>query len=86
MTVHKTYFDRWWKRNTKHIGLYNYKVPWKEIGQKPIWRIRTNGASRKNGDTCFDLTIFLGYIVFNYTNWDWQKVRKYERVDSDNRK
>lgn len=73
MNGHKTYLERWWKNNTRYIGLHNYKVPWKEIGQKPIWRIRTNGASRKNGDTCFDINIFLGYIVFNYTNWNWRK-------------
>lgn len=73
MHTHKTYFSHWWKRDTKYIGLHNYKAPWKENGIKPTWRIRTNGASRKNGDTCFDLTIFLGYIVFNYSNYAWGK-------------
>lgn len=46
MTTHKVYFDIWWDKDTKHIGLLNYKEPWKEVGNKPIWRIRTNGGRR----------------------------------------
>ncbi|SDN48050.1 hypothetical protein SAMN04490370_1315, partial [Eubacterium ruminantium] len=30
MNGHKTYLERWWKNNTRYIGLHNYKVPWKE--------------------------------------------------------
>ena len=73
MKEHKTYsiFEHLWKNDTRYIGLHNYKVPWKENGLKPIWKIRTNGASRKNGDTCFVLIICLRYIVFDYTNYNW---------------
>ena len=69
----KTYIDLWWSKDTKHIGLYNYKNPWKEYGNSPMWEIRTNGAKRKNGDTCFDFFIHLGYLIFNYTNYNLQK-------------
>ena len=71
--VSKTYFSHWWKRDTKNISLRNYKKPWKENGVKPRIGIRTNHPNKKHGDTCFDLFIYLGYIVFNYTNFKWKE-------------
>lgn len=68
----KKYLDIWFAKGTKHIGLINYKKPWKENGNKPMWEIRTNGARKKNGDTCLDFFIHLGYLVFNYTNFELQ--------------
>ena len=75
---HKTYFEKWWTRDTKCVGLYNYKAPWKYYGNKPMFCIRTNGARKRNGDNCLDLHIHIGYLVFNYTNFDLQRKRKME--------
>ena len=77
---YKTYFDKWWNHDLKHISLLDYTQPWKENGNKPMFCIRTNGAKKKNGDTCFDFFIHFGYLIFNYTNFDLQgnKERYYE--------
>lgn len=72
MATHKVYLDIWWDKDTKHIGLLNYKEPWKEVGNKPIWGVRTNGGRRKNRDKCFDFYIHIGYLIFNYTNFNLQ--------------
>ena len=72
MATHKVYFQKWWNNDTKQISLMNYKKPWKEYGNKPMYCIRTNGAKKKNGDTCFDLHIHFGYLIFNYTNFNLQ--------------
>lgn len=69
----KMIFEKWWKRNTKVFAIINYKRAWKEHGIKPTIRIHSNRAKRKNGDTCFDLTIFIRYTVFTYTNFDLQR-------------
>ena len=74
--VSKTYFSHWWEGDMKNISLRNYKKPWKENGVKPRIGIRTNHPNKKRGDTCFDLFIYLGYIVFNYTNFAWNKKGK----------
>lgn len=47
MTKYKKYLDIWFAKGTKNISLLNYKEPWKEIGNKPMWGIRTNGGKRK---------------------------------------
>ena len=72
MAKYKEYLDIWWAKNTKHIGLLNYRESWKEVGNKPMWGIRTNGGRRKNGDTCFDFFVHFGYLIFNYTNFNLQ--------------
>lgn len=72
MASYKTYIDKWWAKDTKNISLISYKKPWKENGNKPIWKIRTNGGRKRNGDNCFDFFIHLGYLVFNYTNFNLQ--------------
>ena len=70
--MHKTYLDIWFSKGTKHIGLCNYKKAWKEVGNPPLYKIRTNGANRKNGDKVYDFFIHIGYWIFNYTNFDLQ--------------
>ncbi len=72
MNKRMTYLDIWWAKGTKNISLINYKEPWMKNGNPPMWKIRTNGAKRKNGDSCFNLYIQLGYLVFNYTNFNLQ--------------
>ena len=75
MSRHKTYIDFWWCKGTKHIGLYNYKAPWKENENPPMFCIRTNGAKKKNTDKCLDVFIHFGYLILNYTDFDLQKAR-----------
>lgn len=64
-----------WHGN-KNWTLTNYKAPWNENGVKPQFFIRTNGAKRRNGDTCFDLSIAFMWWIFNYTNFDLQGRKK----------
>ena len=69
----KQIFEKWWNRDTRYFRVTNYKKSWKENGNKPKLRIHTNGAKRKNGDKCFDLTVIIGYTIFTYTNFNLQK-------------
>ena len=72
----KLIFEKWWNCNTKVFQVTNYKKAWKENGNKPKFRIYTNGGKRKDGDNCFDLIIILGYTIFNYTNFALQNYKK----------
>lgn len=72
-TKHKVIFQVWNKKSTKVISLMNYKEPWKENGNPPMFCIRNNGGRRKKGDKCFDFYIHIGYLIFNYCNYDLQK-------------
>lgn len=74
--LHKKYINIWWAKDTKNITVINYKKPWKMADNPPIWKIRTNGGRRKNGDKCLDFFIHLGYLVINYTNFDLQRERR----------
>lgn len=69
---HEVIFDKWWDNDNKNISLLNYRKPWKENGNPPMFRIRTNGAKKKNGDSCFDLFIHFGYLILIYTNFNLQ--------------
>lgn len=64
----KIVFEKWWDKNTKCINLISYKDAW----DKPHFLIHSNDVKRKNGDTCFDFNVDLGYLHFSYTNWDLQ--------------
>lgn len=68
----KIIFEKWWKNATKSFSIINYKKSWKEVGNPPLLRFRTNGAKKKNGDNCLDVHLEIGYTVFNYTNWNLQ--------------
>ena len=69
----KIIFEKWWDKNTKVFAIINYKKSWKVNGNKPRIGIHTNGAKRKNGDRCFDLTVCIRYTIFTYTNFELQK-------------
>jgi hypothetical protein len=68
---------QWWNKNTdKQLSIRWMRPWWSKNGVGQIWRIRTNGANKKNKDTCLDVHIELGYLVINYTNFrysDWCK-------------
>lgn len=64
----KKIFNKWFDRGNKNLCVISYKGDW----DKPQFCIRTNGARRKNGDSCFDFFIQLFYLDINYTNFDLQ--------------
>lgn len=66
-------FEKWWSNGNKHFGIsWMYKW-WAHNGVGQIWRFRTNGARKSNpADTCLDVYLELGYLVINYTNFDYQ--------------
>lgn len=68
----KVLFENWWDKGDKCFHIINYKKSWKEAGNPPILRFRTNGAKKRNGDTCLDVHLEIGYTVINYTNWNLQ--------------
>lgn len=68
----KTIFVKWWNKGNKCFSIINYKKVWKGLGISPLLRFRTNGAKKKNGDTCLDIHLEIGYTVFNYTNFNLQ--------------
>ena len=61
-------FEKWWHKNNKVICL-DYCKEW----EKPMYKIYTNGAKRKNGDSCYDFHIHFGRFSFSYTNYDLQR-------------
>ena len=81
----RKYIDIWFHHGTRNISIINYKRPWKSNNIKPIFGIRTNGAKRKRGDVCLDFSIYLGYLVFNYTDFDLQRCicRKGKNYDKE---
>ena len=62
-----------WGKGTKYFNIINYRKAWKAVGNKPRLLLHHNGAKRKNGDKCFDISLIIGYMVFNYTNFDLQR-------------
>lgn len=62
-----------WNNDTRYFSIVNHKKEWKECGNKPRILLHSNGARRKNGDKCFDVSLIIGYTIFNYTNFDLQR-------------
>lgn len=75
----KKIFEKWWRHNTKSLSIINYKKAWKENGNKPRLAFWTNGAKKKAGDRCLDVTLIIGYTIFNYTNWDLQNEKYWKK-------
>ncbi len=66
----KKIYQKWW--GNKQFSIINYKKSWKEVGNPPLLRFRTNGAKKRNPeDTCLDVYLEIGYTVFNYTNFGY---------------
>lgn len=68
----KIIYEHWWAGGNKVFQINNYKKSWRECGNKPRFCIHENGGRRKNGDSCFDISLIIGYTIFNYTNFDLQ--------------
>lgn len=75
----KKILEIWWKKGSKVFSIINYKRAWKRVGNKPRLDLYTNGAKRKNGDTCFDCNFIIGYTIISYTNFDLQRGKKNDR-------
>ena len=71
----KKILEIWWKNCSRCFQITNYKKAWKEHGNKPRLSLHHNGGKRKNGDSCFDISLIIGYTIFNYTNFDLQRER-----------
>lgn len=68
----KKIFERWWANDTRCFSIINYRQGWKENDNKPRLSFHTNGAKKKRKeDTCLNVTFIIGYIVFNYTNFNY---------------
>lgn len=65
-------FEKWWNKGNKLFQIRNYKKSWKEVGNPPMFKFRTNGANKKNGNTCLDVQLYIGYMIFNYINFNLQ--------------
>jgi hypothetical protein len=74
----KIIIQKWWKNSSKCFQITNYKKAWKENGIKPRLHLHHNGGKRKKGDNCFDISLIIGYTIFNYTNFDLQRKRETE--------
>lgn len=68
----KIIFQKWWNKGTRQFSIINYKKSWRENGNKPRVYFFTNEAKRKNGDSCLDVHLIIGYTIFNYTNFALQ--------------
>ena len=73
----KTIFSLEWDQSQKYLSLIDFEEDWIKIGNIYKWynppRIVTNNDKKKNGDTCFDISIQISYLVFSYTNYNLQK-------------
>ena len=68
----KKIFERWWDNGNKVFQITNYRNAWKEVGNKPRLLLHSNGAKKKNGDKCLDISLIVGYTIINYTNFNLQ--------------
>lgn len=66
-------YEKWWNNGNKVFEIINYKQAWKENGNKPRFSFGTNGARKRKGNSCLDVNLYIGYISFNYTNFNLQK-------------
>lgn len=65
-----TIIQKWWNKGNKQFSITYTRKSWKARDIKPKYLFFTNGGKKKNGDTCFDLTIVIGYTIINYTNFN----------------
>ena len=68
----KKIFEKWWNNDNAVFSIINYKKAWRECGNNPRLGVFENHGRRKNGDRCFDVSLIIGYMIFNYCNYDLQ--------------
>ena len=44
----KKIYEKWGDNGNKVFQITNYKKSWKEVGNPPLFRFRTNGARKSN--------------------------------------
>lgn len=68
MTTHRKLFEKWFenKKRTVCLSIIDYKKPWIENGNPPMYCIKTNGSIKNR---CFDFMIYFRYLIFTYTRW-----------------
>lgn len=59
--------------HSKSISFSWLRKIWKTNKVSPMYKITNNGAKRINKDSCFDMSIYIGYFIFGYTNWNFNK-------------
>lgn len=59
------------KYHSKSISFGWYRKIWKKNKVNPMYKITNNGAKRKSKDCCFDMNIYIGYLIIGYTNWSF---------------
>ena len=69
----KKILELWWNRGNKCFSIISYKKSWKHNGNGRQFFIHENKGRRNRGDSCFDLTIAIGYIIITYTNFNLQE-------------
>jgi hypothetical protein len=72
----KEIFKFWWSNGNKVFQATNYIKAWKEVGNKPRLCLHNNGAKRSRGDSCFDISLIVGYTVISYTNFNLQRRKR----------
>lgn len=75
----KTIFEYWWDNGNKVFDVINFAKPWKQNNIKPKLSFKTNGAKKSKGDKWLDVSLTVGYIVFNYVNFNLQGKRKEDK-------
>jgi hypothetical protein len=68
----KEYFSRWWDNGSKNFSIRSFRDDWSKNGVGMHWCYGTNGAKPGTEDTCLDACLTLGYLTFNYTNFDYK--------------
>jgi len=70
------------KYHSKSISFSWLKQIWEINKVDPMYKITDNGGRKKNGDSCFDMSIYLGYFIFGYTNWNLNSGKKNEKENN----
>lgn len=57
--------------HSRSLSVSYLRKVWKRNKIAPMYKITNNGAKKENKDTCFDMSVYLGYFIFGYTNWNF---------------
>lgn len=67
------WFQKWWDKGTKQFSIISYRESWSKNGNGMIFKFYTNGAKKSRPtDTCWDVHLIIGYLIFNYTDFSYQ--------------
>lgn len=61
-----------WDKSNKHFCIRWMWKYWRDA-QGPHWWFHTNGAFKNKKATCLDISIHLGYLVIEYTDFAFRK-------------